>query len=133
ANKINNPLSPPSKLYLWDGGSSSIVYSLTGGTDSFGPLSISPNGQTLVYVTNAADSKQLVALDRVANTNWVIASYQGVSTSSPRFSANSRFLAYVASPGPLGYSNQVYLYDFQTGTNLLVSRGYDSVSPGNND
>jgi hypothetical protein len=131
-NSNNNPLSPPSKLFIWDSGSAAIVYTLTGSIDSFGPLAISPNGQKFVYVTNSAGTSQLVAMDRISNTNWVIASYVGYSASAPRFSGDSRFLSYVASLGSAAYTNQVFLYDFQTGTNLLVSQSSDGVSPGNN-
>jgi len=126
--------APPSQLFVWDATSASILYTLTGGgINSFGPLAISPNGQRLAYVTNAPDRTQIVALDRSSKTNWVIASYQGTSTSSPRFSADSRYLVYVSSLGVSAYTNQIYLYDFQTGTNQLISLGYDGVSPGNND
>jgi Tol biopolymer transport system component len=121
--------APTGALYIWDRSSASIIYSLAGSGSSFGPLSISPDGQKIAYVTNAANASQLMALDRVLNTNWVIASYQGPSTSSPRFSADSRFLAYVGSSSTS--TNQIYLYDFQTGTNLLVSLSYDGVAPGN--
>jgi hypothetical protein len=119
------------QLYVWDSGSASIAHSLQGTGDSFGALAISPNGQKVAYVTNAASTAQLVAVDLSLNTNWVIAPYQSNSTSLPRFSADSRFLAYVGPLGPAAYTNQIFLYDFQTGTNLLVSRSYDGVSPGN--
>jgi Tol biopolymer transport system component len=123
------PLS--GQLYVWDSGSASIVYSLTGSGDSFGSVAISPNGQKVAYITNSAGTAQLMVLDWALNTNRVIASYQGNVASSPRFSADSRFLAYVASVGSPAYINQVFLYDFQTGTNLLVSQSYDGVSSGN--
>ena len=112
------------QFFVWDSGSRSAVY--IGNTS--GEIAISPNGQRLAYVTNGA---QLVAMDRVANTNWIIASYKGVSTAQPRFSADSRFLAYSASVEFPASTNQIYLYDFQTGTNLLVSISYDGVTPGN--
>ena len=132
ANSINYPLSPGGKLYVWDSASASIIYSLTGGITAFGPLALSPNGRILAYTTNGLDATQLVAVDLASETNWVIASYQGNPGSAPRFSADSRFLAYAASVGAPASTNQVFLYDFQTGTNLLVSQSYDGVSPGNN-
>ena len=131
-SSVNNPLSPPSQLFVWDAQSASIVYSLTGGTASFGPLAISPDGQRLVYVTNALDSMKVVALDRSSQMSWLLASYQGPSGSSPHFSDDSRFITYVAM-GTSTYTKQVFLYDFQTGTNLLVSRSSDGRSPGDGD
>jgi Tol biopolymer transport system component len=123
--------APSGQLYVWDSGSASLVYSLAGSGDSFGPVAISPDGQKVAYVTNAASTAQLVVVDLTLNTNWAIASYQGNSASLPRFSADSRFLAYVGSLGSALRASQIYLYDFQTGTNLLVSQSYDGVSPGN--
>ena len=135
---ISPYVAPLSHIYLWESASASIVYSLSGSlSTAFGPMALSPNGLKLVYNSNfegpLVPTTQLMAVDRVSNTNWVIASYKGYSSSSPRFSADSRFLAYVASPGAtIFYTNQVFLYDFLTGTILLVSHGYDGVSLGNN-
>jgi Tol biopolymer transport system component len=123
----------PHGLYVWGSGSASIVYSVAGNGTAFGPLAISPNGQKLAYVTNGAGTSQLVAVDLVLKTNWIIASYSGHSTSPPRFSADSRFLAYVGSLGSPVYTNQIYLYDFQSGTNQLISQSSDGSGPGNDD
>src|SRR6266498_5915587 len=47
-----------------------------------------------------------------------------------RFSGDGRYLAYASRSAMVttdtNASYDVYLYDFQTGTNLLVSRSYDS-------
>ncbi len=123
----------PHGLYVWGSGSASIVYSVAGNGTAFGPLAISPTGQKLAYVTNGATTSQLVAVDLVLKTNWIIASYSGHSTSPPRFSADSRFLAYVGSLGSTAYTNQVYLHDFQTGTNQLISQSSDGSGAGNDD
>jgi Tol biopolymer transport system component len=123
------------RVYVWDSRSASIVYSLAGNGSGFDSLAISPDGQRIAYVTNnAAGWKQLGAVDRAVNTNWVVASYQSSLSSEPRFSGDGRFLAHVGSIGlaPV-YTNQVYLYDFQTGTNLLISQSYDGFAPGNDN
>jgi len=48
----------------------------------------------------------------------------------PRFSANGRFLAFYTPRALIAADTNgvadVYLYDFDTGTNLLVSRGFNS-------
>jgi Tol biopolymer transport system component len=122
------------RLYVWDAQSGSIVYSVFGIPGAFGPLAISPDGQRLIYATNnSTGPKQLVAVDRTVNTNWVISSQPAASNPGLRFTANGRYLAYVSSVGVPVYTNQVYLYDFETGTNLLVSQSYDGSAPGNND
>ena len=66
-------------------------------------------------------------MDRAANTSWTISPVVLGTRSGLRFSGDGRFLAYAASPNySPNYTNQVYLYDFQTATNLLVSRSYSS-------
>src|SRR6185369_2157652 len=88
------------RLYVWDAQSGTIIYSVLGTTGAFGPLAISPDGQRLIYVTNnSTGPKQLVAVDRTANTNWVISSQPAASNPGLRFTANGRYVAYVSSVG----------------------------------
>src|SRR5207249_6729458 len=84
-------------------------------TPAVSMLAISPDGNLIVYgVTNG-----LTALDRAGNTNWQIGPALSGSRTGLRFSADSRLLTYAAL---LSNTNQVYLYDFQSGSNLLVSQ-----------
>ena len=48
-----------------------------------------------------------------------------------RFTTDGRFVAYHAAPGapPL----QIFLYDFETGTNTLISQAFDGSGAGNSD
>jgi hypothetical protein len=68
-------------------------------------------------------------VDRAANTNWTLRS----TTSQPprstvlRFSSDGNFLAYVATNSGL---SQIYLYDFQAATNILVTHSFDSFTTG---
>jgi Tol biopolymer transport system component len=105
-------------VYVWDSQAAQRVYTITTAIGTSG-LGISPDGNRIVYSLFG----QLYAADRSANTNWQVGPAISGSRLGLRFSGDSRFLAYTA---PLGSTNQVYLYDFQTGTNLLVSRNCTS-------
>ena len=89
-------------------------------------LSMSPDGNRVVY----ALTNQLFALDRAANTNWLISPAPSSSRLGLRFSADSRSLVYA---GILGNTNQVFLYDFQTGSNSLLSQGFGGLPSGVSD
>ncbi len=106
------------KLNVWSSQSASLVYSnaLSGITN----LAISPSGNRVAYAT----STTLSALDWVSGTTWTIGDWAS-NCSHPgfRFSSDGRFLVYVAR---VSGTNQVFLYDFQYGTNCLVSHGYNS-------
>lgn len=112
-----------SAMYLWDSQTANRVYT----NNAFGsPIAISPDGNRLVYGV----SSSLYAADRAAKTNWVIATSLSASRPGLRFSGDSRFLAYVTKASKDATDtnglNDVYLYDFSTGGNTLVSRGHDS-------
>ena len=119
------------RLFLWSSQSNAIVYSLSG--VGFTSTAISPDGHWLAYVTNNQSTARLFGVDRMLNTNFLIASYVSSSSSALRFDPSSRYLAYLASSGPTSSVTQVYLFDFQTGINRLVTQSYDGVSPGNNN
>jgi Tol biopolymer transport system component len=108
-------------VYLWDSQATAVVYT---NTSSAAPVvSISPDGKRIVYV----GSTGLFALESEAGTNWLIVGPSFSSTRAGlRFSGDSRFLAYARI---LNSTNQVYLYDFQTGSNLLVSDGLSMGAP----
>ncbi|MGO8927883.1 MAG: hypothetical protein ACLQU3_13485 [Limisphaerales bacterium] len=106
------------KLCLWDSQLPGLVY--TNAVSGVQKVAVSPDGNRIAYTQGGP----LYAVDRAANTNWTIGSVASGACSWLRFSGDGRFLAYV---GPLPYAKQVYLYDFQTATNMLVSRSY---SPG---
>jgi Tol biopolymer transport system component len=117
------------RLYQWDSQSKSIVFSLNG-AGGFGSVALSPNGQRLAFTTNTADLNQLQVLDLSSGTNWIIASYRPSSSSTPRFSADGGFLTYAGSLGVPIITNQVFVFDIQNQTNLLVSRSWDGSAPG---
>lgn len=123
------------RLYVWDALAARRVYTNSAPSHGFTQLAISPNGQRIAYATNVSSipmAYQLYALDWAANTNWLIAPLRLTSQVPPRFSGNSRFLTYTAVEGTtIGTVNHVYLYDFDTGTNVLLSRAYLSGTNAN--
>lgn len=90
-------------------------------------IAISPNGQHIAYMF---DSSTLDVIDRGANTNWLLAVGTLKTGAKPRFSTDGRYLAYVnASSG----TQNIAVFDTQTGTNTIVSRGFNpaEITDGN--
>jgi Tol biopolymer transport system component len=111
-------------FYVWDALPGAIVYTNVASSSSlssfFSELHVSPDSHWVLYSDNG-----LYALDWRANTNVLISpAFRGFS-SRPQFSADSRFLVYSApASSDSVMTNQVYLWDFQSKSNLLVSRSY---------
>jgi hypothetical protein len=122
-------LQTSDRLFLWSSQSNAFLYSLSG--PGFSSIGISPDGNRLAYVTNDSAIKRLIGVDRVLNTNFTIASWVSGSPSALRFDPGNRFLVYLASTSATSAVTQVYLFDFQTGSNRLITQSYDGVSPGN--
>ena len=114
--------SSSDKLYVWASGSAAKVYTNT--TSSIATVATSPDGNRVVYGLSS-NPRNLLAVDRAAGTSRTISTNWPTYRAGLRFSADNRFLAYT---GVLNKTNQVYLYDFQTGTNLLVSQAYNSTT-----
>ena len=116
--------SYPFVLYVWDSQSAQRVYTNT--TSSIGSYAISPDGNQVVFFSGT----NLWAVNRAASTQLAIVS--GISSgASPRFSGDGRFLAYRALQSGVV---QVFLYDFQTGTNRLISQNASGTAGnGNSD
>ena len=108
--------------YLWDTQTATTVYTKTT-TYSTSGIGISPDGNRLLYVM----SGQLYAVDRALNSSWTVGAALSAGFAGWRFTADSRFVVYTA---PLSGTNQVYLYDLQVRTNLLVSRDYATGGAG---
>jgi Tol biopolymer transport system component len=92
-------------------------------------FAVSDNGTRVVYAS--AFYNQLRA-GHVGTNDEVLVASGPVTTQNQaglRFSDDGRFLAYTASAGT-SFTN-VYLYDFQTGSNTLVSRSFNSSGTPN--
>ncbi len=120
-------ISGISGVYIWNSQVGALIYT-NYNCPNASMISISPNGQEIA----AASSSQLFAVNVISNTTSTVQS--GGTILSPfaglQFSNNGRFLTY-ARP-PLGsVSANVYLYDFQTGTSLLISQNPNTFQPAN--
>ena len=117
------------QLYVWNSQLNTLVYTNTSGTITFNSSSvlvaISPNGQKLAFI--AGSVPYLYCVDLVANTvtqltsSGVLSSHAGVG-----FSNDGHFLTCAVSSLNSTVQN-VYLYDLQAGTNLLVSQSFNST------
>jgi Tol biopolymer transport system component len=117
-------------LYVWGSQSHSQVYS-TNLPGTFNNLSISPDGNRIACPAN---NWRLYLVDRVASTTVQLTT--DVSRS-PKFSADGRYLAYQTVsanvPGDTNGLADIYLYDIQTSSNYLVSRGFSGAANGSSD
>ena len=100
-------------LYLWDSLAGAIVYTI--GTSPVSALGISPDGNRIVY----GSTNGVTVIDRAAGMSRTIGGLISGSRAGLRFSRDSRFLTYASL---LMNTNQVFLYDFETGANRLISR-----------
>ena len=116
------------RLYLWDSRLATIVYSNTVPLPYV--LAVSPNGQRLAFW-----GLSLTAVDRISNSNFSLATGFVPTRSRLQFSSDSRFLLYsTRNAGISADTNSVediYLYDFETSSRLLVSRGANGVNSPN--
>jgi hypothetical protein len=119
-------------LFVWNSQSKALTYSSSPSIPSspFPFVSISPNGQKLAYLANTPAN--LSVADLVANTNLTInPSGAFFSNAGLQFSSDGRYLTYAGKTNSASGIPSVYLYDFQTGTNLLVSQNFNSLAAAN--
>ncbi len=119
-------------LFVWNSQSNALSYTSSPPIPSspFPFVSISPNGQKLAYLANTPAN--LYVADLVANT--VLTINPGGSFSSHaglQFSSDGRYLTYAGMTNSASSTPSVFLYDFQTGTNLLVSQNFQTLVAAN--
>src|SRR6266542_4122454 len=124
--------SSVSGLYVWDAQTGTTL-STNATSGAITSVAISPDGTRLVY--SSGSPAMLYALDRSANTNWVVGPLASIFHTGLRFSGDGRFLAYSTAAaqvtGDVNGITDVYLYDFQNGTNILISKSFASVGGAN--
>jgi hypothetical protein len=112
-------------LKIWDPlTAATTVYSTS---NNPGQFAVSDNGTRVAYTI----FNQLRMGDVGTNDEVLVASGPLISQSQAglRFSDDGRYFSYAANAGT-SFTN-VYLYDFQTGSNTLVSRSFNSSGSPN--
>jgi Tol biopolymer transport system component len=118
------------QLYVWNSQLAARTYTNSSSLSWAPPLvmSISPNGQKLVYLTTGS-WRALSIVDLVAHTASTVGT-SGYFPPQPRtglqFSSNGLFLAYAEGTNGNSRPQNVYLHNFQAGTDLLVSPNFNS-------
>jgi len=105
---------PSNTVYVWDTNLKATIYTNTTGSSVLA-VGISDDGNHLAYV----NSQGTFVATRVQQTNWMVGTWKIAAKSGLQFNSSGNRLAYSR---PLNSTNQVYVYDLQTGTELLVSR-----------
>jgi Tol biopolymer transport system component len=129
--------SDASYWYVWDSQSLALVSSnyTHFGSDTAGVWT-SPDGNQVVLST-AIRPLYLYLMNRTTGSNVLFGTIRSSSLTSPCFSANSRFLAYSTASNNLTANTNtfadVYLYDCQTSSNVLVSQAFNSPASANGD
>jgi len=120
-------------VHVWNSQSNKIIYSSTTSSSYPDYVSLSPDGHWLAYINPSALT--LKAADLIAATNCLISSigssFYYLSHAGLQFSSDGRFLSYSVVTNALLTARNVLLHDFQTGTNLLVSRSFNSTGSPN--
>jgi len=120
------------KLYVWNSMLAKLTYTNSLSFSSSLACSISPNGQKLACLQGTP--WELYAVNVASNATSVIQS-SGVFLQSCvglQFSGDGRFLTYAMASNSIAWPTQnVYLYDFQVGTNLLISQNPNTLQPAN--
>ena len=117
-------------LYVWDSLAARRVYTNT--YNSLTNVAISADGRWVAFVSGSV----LYAYDLVAKTNCAVATGGFDSKAALQWSMDDRILAFVTKAKVLKADTNglrdVYLHDFQIGTNILVSRSYATTNAANN-
>ena len=119
------PGIPGTAVYVWNSQLATLTYtnSVTVTYSPYTPplVSLSPDGQTLAYMAGTS----LMAVNLAANTATTINSSGNSAHAGLQFSSDGRFLVYSATVSPA--LQNVYFYDLQAGTNLLVSQNFNGT------
>jgi Tol biopolymer transport system component len=113
-----------SKASLWNA-QSQLVTNIASESATVIDAAVSADGHRAVFETTA----NCYAADLFARTNLLLAAVATTSHTHGQFSSDSQFLAYLAKDNK--GTNQVYLYDFENASNVLVSQSYNSAAGGN--
>jgi len=116
-----------SLLAIWDAQAGGRIYTASV-TNKVASIGVSPAGTRMIYTLAGPTNQTVFAADLVLGTNWVLATALPSIHADPQFSSDGRFASYLALNNN---SNQLFIYDFQTGSNLLVSRAFQTPDGAN--
>ena len=114
----NASIDALSGVYVYDVQSAQRIF--TNALSTAGLISIAPTGNRIAYFSN----NSLLASDLTPRTNRNVAPAFSSKRTGLRFSADSRFLVYSSKQSSTATNIEVWLYDFMSGTNLLISRRF---------
>ena len=127
--------------YVWDSQVAEPVYTNTTTERILNGVWTSADGNRIAYSAGNPYSypsqpvKGLYFVDRTTNSTTLLGAVHSPWFASPSFSADGRFLAYATVsanvPGDTNGLSDVYLYDCQTGSNVLVSQAFDAPASAN--
>ncbi|HEX3628636.1 MAG TPA: hypothetical protein VH280_24770 [Verrucomicrobiae bacterium] len=106
-----------SYLYVWNSQTATLIY--TNASGNLTNVCISPDGSWIAY-----EGASLSAMNLQTATVYPIASGGFNSHSTLQFSADDESLVFTTR-------TNVYVYNFQGGTNLLVNHAFNSTNPAN--
>lgn len=115
-------------LLVWDNQLPGPIY--TNSLTSAAAVGISPDGTHVGFLVMGT-TNHVYAADVVANTTNTLGIPHSAFNFGLRFSGDSRFMAYTATDAT--GTNQVYVYDFQSGSNVLVSHKLNFNFTSGND
>jgi hypothetical protein len=124
---------PGTALYVWNSQSAALTYtnSVIISSSTFPLVSISPNGQELAYLAGSPLNLSFVNLaSNTVTTINLIGTF--LTHAGLQFTSDGRFLTYAGQISPYTTQN-TYRYDFQTGTNQLISQNFNVTGAGNGD
>jgi Tol biopolymer transport system component len=121
-------------VYVWNSALAALIYtnSPPASPTLFSTISINPNGQKIAC--SAGTTGGLYTMDLSSNTTTTIQSSGGflASFAGLQFSGDGRFLTYAMSPTATYRTNSdVYVYDFNFETNILISQSLTTLQPAN--
>jgi hypothetical protein len=125
---------PGTALYVWNSQLPALTFTNSVGISSstFPLVSISHNGQKLAYLAGLT-ALNLSVVNLASNTVTTInPSGTFLTHAGLQFSSDGRFLTYAGQISPYTTQN-TYRYDFQSGTNQLISQNFNATGAANGD
>jgi len=120
---------------VWDSQTATIVFTSTFPNSQANALWASADGNRIVVAYS--NFSALYVMDRTTGGTNLLGTIRSASLASPCFSADARYLAYAVTSANVATDtnglSDVYLYDCQTGSNVLVSQAFNAPASADGD